>query len=77
MDNNTIEELIDSIIPNAANFDYIKMRHRINGSLWLDIERVMKQYASQEIKAKDEEIVQLKTELSKSQNETYQYKLTI
>ena len=40
------KELIATIKVNAANLDYIKQTGKINGSLAVDIERVMREYAS-------------------------------
>lgn len=42
-----IRKLIRSIQVNNANLDYIAKTGIINGSLWLEIERILKQYAQQ------------------------------
>lgn len=40
------KELIATIKVNAANLDHIKQTGKINGSLAVDIERIMREYAS-------------------------------
>lgn len=37
-----MRSLIKEIKPNEANFDYIKKKGKINGSLLIDIEKVIK-----------------------------------
>ena len=45
-----IKDLITSIQINKANFEYIVKTGKINGSLWLEIERVMKIFETQQNK---------------------------
>ena len=42
-----IRKLIKSIQVNDANLDYIAKTGIVNGSLWLEIERILKQYATE------------------------------
>jgi hypothetical protein len=45
------KELIKSIRPNAANFDYISKspNQTINGSLMQDIDKIMEQYTNERL----------------------------
>jgi len=54
------QELISSIRPNAANFDYIKNspHQTINGSLFIDIDRIMEKYANERLNAEDKPLLQ-------------------
>lgn len=54
-----IIELINSIRVNNANLDYISKTGIVNGSLWLEIERILKKYATEVSRGKDKKIVQL------------------
>ncbi len=47
----TKRELIKTINVNEANFEHISKTKAINGSLLIDIERIMQVYADQEAKA--------------------------
>lgn len=47
----TKRELIASIVNNKANLEHIAQTGNINGSLLIEIEKVMQNYADQESKA--------------------------
>jgi hypothetical protein len=48
MDYQTKQQLISSIYVDEANFDHIKGTRRINGTLGLEIRRILTSYATQE-----------------------------
>lgn len=76
---NTIDELIKTIVPNRANFQYCMENQIINGSLYVSIERIMKEYAKQYriendslnfvLKEKDLEISLLKSKIEELQED--------
>ncbi|MDY0102806.1 MAG: hypothetical protein RBS07_07680 [Lentimicrobium sp.] len=43
----TVDELIDSIIVNEANFEHIAKSRKINGNLRAEIKRIMSVFAKQ------------------------------
>jgi len=46
-----MDELIKTIVVNKANFDYCGEKGVINGTLYIEIKRVMKKYADEQVKS--------------------------
>lgn len=46
----TKKDLINEIKVNAANFEYCAKTGKINGSLLVDIERIMQEYTDQQLR---------------------------